>query len=355
MSNIATGLMSPEQIFANLDRLDQLKKSSTSVVGAELVRQDLEPTLRVAANLLTPVRNRLSRTQGEGNAHSYYVLTSNPGATVTGSKFLGTDPTGGAFAKGGLPTSVDPNYSLIARPYANIGDVINVAWQDIAQDRSYIDIKAQQRHVKMLNTGLIEEYVTINGDSDATGGLQYDGLLAQIKKGGYNITDVSGGGGAALAFATIRAICFQIRKQGGLVRALIMSYAMKQMMTQVIALYYAIRQTNMQSDGVISGGTQVDRWNFGTGVVDLIDDQYMIPDPVTGLENIIFLDDETDDPKNSGKAVQMVDVDPVHYAELATIATADRGIVYETTMLQVGILQFQGLLKGINLALAGTQ
>jgi hypothetical protein len=47
-------------------------------------------------------------------------------------------------------------------------------------------------------------------------------------------------------------------------------------------------------------------------------------------------------------------VDPIHYAELANIATADRGIVYETTMLQIGVTQYQGLLKGINLGVAGS-
>ncbi len=353
---VTTGisLMSPERIFENLRALDDIKKSQTSVVGQELVRQDLESTIRMAANTMTPLRNRLTRITGEGNAHSYYVLTSNVGANTPGAKFLGTDPTQGAFAKGGLPQSVDPNYSLVARPYANLGDVLNVTWQDQAQGRSFIDLKAQQRHIKMVNTGLIEEYTTINGDSDASGGLQYDGLLTQISKGGYNITDVSGGGGSPLKFSFIQSLCFQIQKAGGLVRALVMSYAMKQMITQIIQVnFYGIRQ-GMNSDGVISGGAEIDKWNFGTGPVDLLVDQYMLPDPVTGLERIILLDDETDDSKNTGKAVMMVDVDALHYAELANIATADRGIVYETTMLQVGILQFQGLLKGINLAVAGS-
>ena len=152
----------------------------------------------------------------------------------------------------------------------------------------------------------------------------------------------------------MQQILFQILKAGGLTRAIIMSYAFKQAITRIIGVqYYGIRQTDLNSNGKISGGTEIDRWNFGTGTVEFITDQYMLPDPITGLEQLIFLDDETDDPKNTGKAVMMVDVDPLHYAELATIATADRGVVYETTVLQVGILQYQGLLKGINLSLPG--
>jgi hypothetical protein len=352
MVNLGQTIMTPEQIYANIHALAGIKKSATSVVGAELVRQDLEPTLRMAANLATPLRNRFTRIQGEGNAHAYYVLTSNTGLNTPGAKFLGTDPTGGAFAKGGLPQPIDPNYSLIARPYANLGDVLNVAWQDKAQDRSFINILAQQRHVKMINAGLIEEYVIINGDADATGGLQFDGLVTQIRKGGYNVVDASAGGGSPLKFSLIDQLVFAILKAGGLTRALLMSYAMKQAITQLISIaLYGIRQTDMMSDGKMSGGVEVDSWNFGTGSVKLIPDQYMLPDPVTGLERIVFLDDETDDPKNTGKAIMMVDVDPLHYAELANIATADRGIVYETSVLQVGILQFQGILQGINLGL----
>jgi hypothetical protein len=347
--------MSPQDIFANLRGLNQLKKSQTNAVGLEVTRQDLEPTLRVAANINTPLRNRLNRIQGEGNAHAYWKLTSNPGSTVTGAKFLGTDPTQAAFAKGGLPNSTDPTYSYIARPYANIGDVLTVAWMDKAQDRSFIDIEAQQRHVKMINTGLCEEYFIINGDSDATSGLAFDGMLKQIKNDGFNVVDVSAGGGSPMKLSLISQVCFSIQKAGGLCRALVMSYAMKQAITQIIQVnFYGIRQTDMKSDGKISGGSEIERWNFGTGSVEFLADQYMLPDPITGLEQIIFLDDETDDQKNPGKAVQMVDVDPIHYAELASVATADRGIVYETTVLQLGVTQFQGLLKGINLAVPGS-
>lgn len=347
--------MTQDRIFANIQRLDELKKSQTNVVGLEVVRQDLEDTLRMAANTNTPLRNRLNRIRGEGNAHAFYKLTANPGSVTTGAKFLGTDPVNSTFAKGGLPNSSDPQYSYIARPYANIGDVLTVAWQDKAQDRSFIDIEGQQRHVKMINTGLCEEFFILNGDSDASNGLQFDGIIKQIVTDGYNVLDVSGGGGSPLKFSLVEQEVFAIQKAGGLTQALVMSYALKQAITQIIGVnFYGIRQTDMRSDGKISGGVEIDEWNFGTGTVKLIADQYMLTDPVTGLERVIFLDDVTDDPKNAGKAVQMVDVDPIHYAELASIATADRGIVYETCMLQVGVTQYQGILKGINLAVNGS-
>jgi hypothetical protein len=353
--------LSTDEIVQNLatfddkrSRINSIAKSTTGVVGLELVRQDLEDKLKLAANVDTPLRNRLSRKKGNGKAHAYYKLVSNAGLNQTTSNFLGTDPSAGFFAKGGLPNSVDPQYEYVARPYSNLGDTVTIPWQDKAQDESYIDIKAQQRDVKMINVGLMEEWAIINGDSSASGGLIFDGLLTQIQNDGYNILDLSAGGGSALRYSSIVQECFAIKRAGGKVRALVMSYAMKQALTELLGLYYAIRQTNSSSNGVISGGYQFDSWNFGTGSVDLIDDQYMLPDPITGYEQILFIDDETQDDKNSGNVIEMVDVDPLHFVDLMAIQTADRGIVYETSMLQVGITQYQGLIKGINLSLTAT-
>jgi hypothetical protein len=351
---VSTSQLTADYVLQSLQGVDALiRKSATPVLGLEVVRQDLENELKLAANLDTPLRNRMKRIKGEGKAHAFYQLQSNLDSTGQ-VRFLGTDATNGVFAKGGLPNSVDAQYNYIARPYANVGDVMTIPFQDIAQDASYIEIKAQQKRVKMLNTGLIEEYLIINGNSDTTSGLEFDGLLTQILNGGYNILDVSAAGGSPLRYSLITQELFRIKKAGGRTRALIMSYSMKAALTELLGLYYAIRQVGTGGGTNYAGGFSTESWDFGTGSVDLIDDQYMIPDPVTGLERIIFIDDETPDDKNGGNVIQMVDVDPIHYQDLATIATAERGIVYETTQLMIGILQFQGLITGFNLSLTPT-
>lgn len=338
----------PEQIVQGLRDFEQIRKSTTAVVGLEVVRQDLEDDLKLAANVDTPVRNRIKRIKGNGKAHAYYMLSANAGVNQTSSRFLGTDPTGAAFTKGGLPNAIDPQYDYVSRPYANLGDLVIVAWQDIAQDESFIDIKAQQKRVKMINVGLAEEYVILNGDSSATSGLMFDGLITQIVQGGYNILDVSASGGAALSYSQIRQQMFTIQKAGGRVRALIMSFTIAQLLNQMLGELFGIRQIGPSGNTTYGGGYHFESWDFGTGEVDLIADQYMIPDPITSLERIVFLDDHTQDDKNSGNVVQMVDVDPLHYVDLQSITTAERGIVYETTMLMVGIPQYQGLVTGIN-------
>ena len=352
--------LSAEQALSNLVGLDaklrNMSKSSTAVNGLEVTRQDLEDDLKLAANVDTPVRNRLNRIKGEGKAHAFYQLVSNFDPSGK-NKFLGTDPSNGVFAKGGLPNAKDAQYTYVARPYSNVGDIVTVPWQDKAQDESYIDIKAQQKRVKMINTGLMEEYLIINGDSDATNGLAFDGFIPQIQKGGYNVLDLSAGGGSPLRLALISQELFRIKLAGGQTRFMLMSYAMKQAITQLIQYsFYGIRgSTGQSSAGPSAGGIQVDAWNFGTGDVELLADQYMNVDPITGYERILFIDDMTQDDKNSGNVVQMVDVDPLHYQDLATIATADRGIVYETTQLMIGILQYQGMIEGFNLQLPATQ
>jgi len=351
VAKITSEIPSPETILRQLQSFDAIKKSNTAVVGLEVVRQDLEDDLKLAANLDTPVRNRLSRKKGNGKAHAFYKLVSNLGLTETTTKYLGTDPTGAAFTKGGLPQSIDPQYQYISRPYANIGDLVIVAWQDEAQDASFIDIFAQQKRVKMINVGLAEEYFILNGSAASTGGLAFDGLITQIQQDGFNILDVSGGGGAALAYQQIRQQMFAIKLAGGRTRALVMSYTVMELLTQMLQPLYAIRQMQTAGGGAYKGGFQLETWDFGTGSVDLIADQYMIPDG-SGLERVIFLDDATQDDKNSGNVVEMVDVDAVHYRDLQSITTADRGIVYETSMLQIGVTQYQGLLEGVNSTLA---
>ena len=352
MTKLGADFLTPEAILNNLRNFDQIRKSVTAVTGLELVRQDLEDELKLAANLKTPVRKRLKRIKGEGKAHAFYKLTSNPGTSVTNAKFLGTDPTGMSFAKGGLPTAVDAQYEYLSRPYANLGDLVIIPWQDIAQDESFIDIKAQQRRVKTVNVALGEEYFILNGDSAATGGLAFDGIITQILNDGFNVLDLSGGGGAALSYGVIRQQCFNILKAGGQTRALIMSYVMKERMTAMLGQLYAIRQVGPGGSTTYGGGQNFETWDFGTGSVDLIADQYMVPD-VNGLERIVFLDDEsTDDaPQQSGNVVQMVDVDPLNYRDLQSITTSERGIIYETSMLMISITQYQGLILGFNPAL----
>ncbi|MEQ1678834.1 MAG: hypothetical protein ABL876_19210, partial [Chitinophagaceae bacterium] len=130
--------------------------SSTNVSGLLLVREDLQAEMAIQAPTDTPMRNRLSRIQGNGKAHAWYQLvpTTSAGAESTGHLFLGTEPESGFFDKGGLPTATLPSYKFKSAPYTSLGDVVTVSFFEQMAGGTYTDIKKHQIKVKMLNVAL---------------------------------------------------------------------------------------------------------------------------------------------------------------------------------------------------------
>lgn len=120
--------------------IDRVRKaiSTTNVTGALLVREDLQSELAVAVPTDTPLRNRLSRIEGNGSAHSWYQVV--PTVTAQGN-FLGTSPVNGFFARGGLPTATQPSYRFLSAPYVSLGDIAEVTFFEQMAGRSYTDIK----------------------------------------------------------------------------------------------------------------------------------------------------------------------------------------------------------------------
>ena len=105
--------------------IDRVQKaiSSTNVSGLLLVREDLQSEMAIAAPTDTPIRNRLSRIEGNGSAHAWYKLV--PTAQTEGS-FIGTAPSTGFFARGGLPTATQAAYRYMSAPYVCLGDLVEV-------------------------------------------------------------------------------------------------------------------------------------------------------------------------------------------------------------------------------------
>jgi len=133
----------------------QKQISSTPVQGLLLVREDLQAELALAAPTDTPLRNRLSRIQGNGSAHAWYQFVP----TVSSSgRFLGTTPQNGFFARGGVPTASQGTYRYMSAPYTSLGDMVEVSFFDQMAGKTYTDVKKQQIKLKMLNVALMEEW-----------------------------------------------------------------------------------------------------------------------------------------------------------------------------------------------------
>lgn len=318
--------------------LEDLRKAITTipVTGIELVREDLQAELAIAAPVDAPLRNRLARTSGNGKAHAWYRL--KPTETANGL-FLGTASENAFFEKGGLPTSANPSYEYVSAPYVNLGDVATVSFMDQAMGATYTDLRRLQIKVKMINTALIEEWAIINGNSSKNP-LVFDGLDVQITEE----IDYSAFTPEVDEFKLLECIseaCKAIAYAGGAPRLLVCSFAMKQkIVNSITAQFYGIRQMGAQGLGAFAGGLDIQKWNFGWGDVELLPSRYVFPDKY-GKEKIFVLDHMSLDTQNNGNTIQMVDLTPIGAVDLALLQTAWRTIVYESTVLMVSIPAFQ--------------
>lgn len=340
--------LNPAEISSMLGNM-QKAIESTAVVGAALVREDLQQGLVVAGPMQTPLRNRLKRVTGNGNAHAFYRLKPNDDRSQ--GIFYGTTPGNGVFPKGGLPVDATENYDYVAFPYSNLGDVVQVAFQDQAQGRSYTDILAQRTGVKSRNVAMMEEYFLWNGDSSIVqsgGGRIFDGIKKQLTTLGGNIDIASDG---KINVGIVAQNQHNIVDAGGQPRVCFSDTLGKSILTRQISQLLAIQQTSGSNTfSGMSGGLSLDSYDFGYGECPLIWDRYLTPDPYTGQHFFVTLDDQSDDQVNDGNVIQMVDVDAMHSVELATIGTAWRKVIYETTMMMISVPQFQGMITGLTYA-----
>ena len=268
--------------------------SATNVTGLLLVREDLQSELAIAAPTDTPVRNRLSRIEGNGTAHAWYQL--QPTSSAQGN-FIGTAPTNGFFARGGLPTATQAAYRYMSAPYVSLGDMVEVTFFDQMAGRSYTDVKKLQMKMKMLNVALMEEWAIINGDSTVGAGLQFSGLNALITT---NITDMAG---AALTLTALTTTMRNIVDVGGKPQAIILaSYDNQRISELIMQSYYRLTQAGAGALADIPAGVAVTRWISPFGTQDIIQSRFI--SEVYSRRFALVIDDKsmTDD----GNAIAMV-------------------------------------------------
>ena len=313
--------------------LQDLQKAitETSVSGLLLVREDLQAEMAIMAPTDTPMRNRLNRVQGNGKAHSWYKLvpTSQPEGL-----FLGTPPSAGFFANGGLPTGTTPSYKHVSAPYSSLGDLATVSFFDQMAGGTYTDIKKHQLKVKMLNVALMEEWAILNGDSVANP-LAFDGLRVQIT------TNTKDNANAPLALNDLTAIMQTIVEKGGKPQAVVASYReIRRISELVLSSFYRLVQAGAGSLADVSAGVSVTKWTSPFGVVDIIGSRYIVPAGIPLVADVLVVDDVS--VLEDGNAVQMVDLMPLSAIDLALLQSAYRTLVAEFTVLQMTAEAFQG-------------
>jgi hypothetical protein len=332
--------MNQRDIIRSIDELNKAI-SVTTVQNLELVREDLQEEMAIAAPIDTPLRNRLQRIKGNGKAHAFYRLepTLDP---VTGQLFLGTAPGAGYFAKGGIPTANQGTYKYVSVPYTTVGDLVEVTFFDQQAGASYTDVRQRQIKNKMINTGLFEEWGILYGDSSqipSGGGAYFDGLNKQIV---YNAVDA---GGRMLSLGMVNSALHYIRRAGGHGKAAVMSYREQQKFSElVLGSYYRLVQDGGVGGADVRSGVNVSKWAGPHGVIDIIGSRF-INEAYGQLSSMFIIDDTST--LDDGNAIQMVDLMPISAIDLAIVATSYKTVVMEFTTMQVTAPQFQGRIDNI--------
>lgn len=187
--------MGPQNVFSEMDAQmrDSILKAAEllatqtfspptrSVFAPENITADIKLLVPTS----TPIRNRLPRVQGFGQAAVFKRLTSKLHSN-TGAAGVGTN-TSVAFADGGAPNETAQTYDTVAYPFKLLGRKVEVGGMAIAATRggtgtgavSGDNMLTAREKVKVVEVMIGEEELLIGGDVN-TSALQFDGLGKQI-------------------------------------------------------------------------------------------------------------------------------------------------------------------------------
>ncbi len=185
---IQKGLLSDSafinQFKAELSKAAEIKSTYTfdPAVRSIFSPENLEADIKLLVPTDTPLRNRLPRTRGLGEASAWKRLTSRLNVGSDGVN-MGTN-TAVVFADAGAPNETSQSYSVVSAPYKLLGRKIEVGVLANAASRGGIspetDMYSHRQRIKMLEVMLGEEELIIGGDKSKGAGLEFDGLGVQI-------------------------------------------------------------------------------------------------------------------------------------------------------------------------------
>jgi len=335
-SPLSVGMTDPLEVQKVVSDL-QKAISSTAVTGLMLVREDLQDEMALALPTDTPIRNRLRRFPGNGDAHAWYQLTATVHAE---GRFAGTGPHAGFFAAGGLPTAVQASYRYMSAPYVSLGDIAQVTFFAQMAGKSYADNKARQVKMKMLNVGLMEEWAIINGNSTYDTGLEFDGFNRLITT---NTTDMAN---APITLSAVSTTARLVANLGGKPQFLVFSFRDKQNFSELVLTgYYRLFQQQGGGLADVPSGISVNRWICDFGIIDIIGSRFIYPATGYTSNNAYLIDDATI--TDDGNAVAMVDLMPVSSIDLAIVNTSYRTLVAEFSVLMMTVEVFQAKIINI--------
>jgi hypothetical protein len=320
-----------------LDRFEKTVNISYAgpIPTSLLARQDLEQSIVVLSDRLTPFRDRVTRIKGEGLAHLWNQRTSL-GTTANGPLGL----VNLFYTDGNIPVENDPSYVQVSAAYKYLGLTGVITGPMIASGRSYMDIEAEIAEATLRAVIQCEEWADFKAQASVNS-LAYNGFDAILT------TNVYDNGGAALSATGITIPVFDkmiklIRLQGGnKLDGIYLSYGLQAIVNQIVSgqARYFVNQDG--KDGVLRAGDNVVSYMSPLGPVPVIGDFFCnpaLPYPInfagssgaTGniVSDIYFL-------RHDAQGVEMADLVPVGRTELAKIADTVRFYINEYTVLAV--------------------
>lgn len=156
--------------------------------------QNLDEEIKFLVPTDTPLRNRIPRVQGKGQAATWKKMTSGLHTNAAG-QIMGTNTTI-AFADAAAPSETSQTYGTATQVYKLLGRKLEVGGLALAASKGregQPDMQKSRERVKMYEVMLGEEELLIAGDSNARS-TEFDGLNYQITTNSGSVTFLTASG-----------------------------------------------------------------------------------------------------------------------------------------------------------------
>lgn len=298
--------------------------------GMTLIRENLSPFISRLTDKQTPLRDRLPREQGNGEAASWNVLTAIG---------VGNSP----FAEGGTPTEDTSTYARRTSVYKELGKKKSISDRMLAAGRSFTDQEAEQTEVAMREVIQDEEYFIVNGDTGVSA-LQFDGLKTLVTT---NVTDDNNN---ALGFRTDlldAAVALLVDTYGAVPTAVYCNYSMKRAINQSLSGDVRI---NLDQSNEVSTGVEVGFYQSMIGKLPIVPTFAIANDtasfPGNTVSDIYVVVEKFRGQNN----LYMSDLYPLGKTMLARTGAAIQFMVNESTVLVVRAEEMVVRIKNVRVA-----
>lgn len=159
--------------------------------------ENLDEKIKYLVPIDTPLRNRLGRGTGAGEAASWKRMTSQIHSRMHPSGNTGTGTqTGVSFQDAGAPGETAQTYSMVSAAYKLLGRKLEVGGLALAASKGRAgepDMQASRERIKLYEVMLGEEEMIIAGDA-ATNTNEFSGLYKQITTNSGNVAFITASG-----------------------------------------------------------------------------------------------------------------------------------------------------------------